>query len=41
MHWREPLLIFAAIILGAWLVKRYPGIDLIGKISGGGVAQAA
>jgi len=37
MHWREPIIVIIGIILGAWLVTKWPQINLIGKVmpSGG------
>lgn len=32
MHWREPVLVILAIIVGAFLVTKWPQINVIGRV---------
>lgn len=32
MHWREPILIIVAVLIGAYLVAKWPSINVIGRV---------
>jgi hypothetical protein len=32
MHWREPILIIVAVLIGAYLVSKWPSINVIGRV---------
>lgn len=32
MHWREPILIILAILLGAYLVTKWPQLNVLGRV---------
>ena len=34
MHWREPIIVIIAIIVGAWLGTKMPAINVIGRVTG-------
>ena len=32
MHWREPILVIVALLLGAYLVSKFPQMNVLGKV---------
>ena len=32
MHWREPIMILLAVLVGAYLVSKWPAINVIGRV---------
>lgn len=34
MHWREPILVIVAVLIGAWLGSKIPQINVIGRVVG-------
>jgi hypothetical protein len=34
MHWREPIIVIVAVLMGAWLVTKWPSLNVIGRVTG-------
>jgi hypothetical protein len=32
MHWREPILVIIAVLIGAYLVTKFPAINVLGRV---------
>lgn len=32
MHWREPILVVIAVLVGAYLVAKFPQINVLGRV---------
>lgn len=34
MNWAHPLGLIVAVLVGAWLVQKWPALNVIGKVTG-------